>query len=191
MTKIWTTEADYPASRMARYDEAASKMDRFELQAATRVATPVPLSFELPRNGRSRIRDYGVIWSDILVPLVNEAVRRAIEARVDNDDVQFIPAVIRSGGEAIEGAYFLLNPTTTVDVVDRDASEPIVVKIPGFPDATVGFRRLVLRADFPANGMGRQCDSASYIVVGDQLADAVLRAANKGVRFTTGIPPVG
>ena len=191
MTKIWTTEADYPASRMARYDEAASGIGRLELQAATRIATPVPLSFELPRNGRARMRGYGVIWSDILVPLVNEAVRVAIEARVDDDDVQFIPAMIGSGAEAIEGADFLLNPTTKVDVVDRDASEPIVVKIPGFPDATVGFRRLVLRADFPANGMGRQYDSASYIVVGDQLADAILRAANKGVRFTTGIPPVG
>ncbi|WP_232433399.1 hypothetical protein [Burkholderia ubonensis] len=82
----------------------------------------------------------------------------------------------------------LLNPTRKVDLVDHDASEPIVVKILGFPDAKVGFKKMVLRPDFPANGIGRQCDSPTCIVVGDQLADGVLRATKKGVRLTTGIP---
>ncbi len=191
MTKIWTTEADYPERRMARYDDAKNGVDRFELQAGKRVATPAPLSFELPRSGRSKIGDYGVIWSDILIPLVSEAVRVAIEALVNDDDVQFIPAVIGSSGGAIDGAYFLLNPLRKVDAVDHDASEPIMVKIHGFPDAKVGFKKMVLRPDFPAIGIGRQSDSPTYIVVGDQLADAVLRAAKKGVRFTPGIPPAG
>ncbi len=139
----------------------------------------------------SKIRDYGVIWSDILVPLVSEAVRVAIEELVNDDDVQFIPADIRASGEAIDGSYFLLNPTRKVDVVDHDASEPMVVKVSGFPDAKVGFKKMVLRPEFPANGIGRQYDSPTYIIVGDQLADAVLRATKKGVRFTTGIPPAG
>lgn len=191
MTKIWTTEADYPESRMALYDEARNEVDRFELQAAKRLVSPVPLLFELPKKGLSKIRDYGVIWSDILIPLVSEAVRVAIEELVNDDDVQFIPADIRSSGEAIDGSYFLLNPTRKVDVVDHDASEPIVVKVSGFPDAKVGFKKMVLRPEFPANGIGRQYDSPTYIIVGDQLADAVLRATKKGVRFTTGIPPAG
>ncbi|MCA8272887.1 hypothetical protein LGN17_10210 [Burkholderia sp. AU30280] len=139
----------------------------------------------------SKIRDYGVIWSDILIPLVSEAVRVAIEELVNDDDVQFIPADIRSSGEAIDGSYFLLSPTRMVDVVDHDVSEPIVVKVSGFPDAKVGFKKMVLRPEFPANGIGRQYDSPTYIIVGDQLADAVLRATKKGVRFTTGIPPAG
>ncbi|WP_232442274.1 imm11 family protein [Burkholderia ubonensis] len=191
MTKIWTTEADYPESRMALYDEAKSGVDRFELQAAKPLVRPASLFFELPQKGLPKIRDYGVIWSDILIPLVSEAVRVAIEKLANDDDVQFIPAVIRSSGEAIDGSYFLLNPTRKVDVVDHDASEPIVVKISGFPDAKVGFRRMVLRPDFPANGIGRQYDSLTCIVVGDQLADAVLRATKNGVGFTTGIPPAG
>lgn len=191
MTKIWTTEADCPESRMARYDEAKSGVDRFELQAAKHLISPAPLLFELPKNGLSKIRDYGVIWSDILIPLVSEAVCVAIEEQANGDDVQFIPAIIRSSGEAIDGSYFLLNPTRKVDVVDHDASEPIVVKIAGFPDAKVGFKKMVLGPDFPANGIGRQYDSPTYIVVGDQLADAVLRATKNGVRFTTGIPPAG
>lgn len=143
------------------------------------------------KNGLSKIRDYGVIWSDILIPLVSEAVCVAIEEQANGDDVQFIPAIIRSSGEAIDGSYFLLNPTRKVDVTDHDASEPIVVKIAGFPDAKVGFKKMVLGPDFPANGIGRQYDSPTYIVVGDQLADAVLRATKNGVRFTTGIPPAG
>ncbi|WP_241301089.1 imm11 family protein [Burkholderia stabilis] len=176
---------------MALYDEAKNGVDRFELQAATRIVRSDPLLFEFPKKGLSKIRDYGVIWSDILIPLVNEAVRAAIEELVNDDDVQFIPAVIRSSGEIIDGAYFLLNPTRKVDVVDHDASEPIVVKVSGFPDAKVGFKKMVLRPDFSANGIGRQYDSLTYIVVGDQLADAVLRATKKGVRFIAGIPPAG
>lgn len=191
MTKIWATEADYPESRMALYDEAKNGVDRFELQEAKRLARLDPLLFELPKKGLSKIRDYGVIWSDILIPLVSEAVRVAIEELANDDDVQFIPAVVRSNGEAIDGSYFLLNPTRKVDVVDHDASEPIVVKVSGFPDAKVGFKKMVLRSDFPANGIGRQYDSPTYIVVGDQLANAVLRATRKGVRFTTGIHPAG
>ncbi len=191
MTKIWTTEADYPESRMALYDEVKNGVDRFELQAATRLVRSDPLVFELPKKGLSKIQDYGVIWSDILIPLVSEAVRIAIEELAIDGDVQFIPAVIKSNGEAIGGSYFRLNPMRKVDVVDHDASEPIVVKISGFPDAKVGFKKMVLRSDFSANGIGRQYDSPTYIVVGDQLADAVLRATKKGVRFTTGIPPAG
>lgn len=191
MTKIWTTEADYPESRMALYDEAKNGVDRFELQAATRTVRSDPLLFELPKKSLSKIRDYGVIWSDILIPLVNEAVRAAIEELVNEDNVQFIPAVIRSNGEIVDDAYFLLNSTRKVDVVDHDASEPTVVKVSGFPDAKVGFKKMVLRPDFSANGIGRQYDSLTYIVVGDQLADAVLRATKKGVRFIAGIPPAG
>lgn len=191
MTKIWTAEANYPESRMALYDEAKNGVNRFELQAAQRLVRPAPLLFELPKNGLSKIRDYGIIWSDILIPLVSEAVRVAIEELANDDEVQFIPAVIRSNGEAIDGSYFLLNPTRKVDVVDHDASEPIVVKISGFPDAKVGFKKMVLRPDFSVNGIGRQYDSPTYIVVGDQLADAVLRSTKKGVRFATGIPTAG
>ncbi|MBR7987116.1 hypothetical protein KDX04_14945 [Burkholderia cenocepacia] len=189
MTKIWTTEADYPESRMALYDEAKNQVDRFDLQAATRLTKSNPLVFDLPKKGLAKIRDYGVIWSNILIPLVSEAVRVAIEGLANDGDVQFIPAVIESDGKAIDGSYFLLNPVRKVDVVDHDASEPIVVKIPGFPDAKVGFKKMVLRSDFSANGIGRQYDSLTYIVVGDRLAKAVLRATKKGVRFTTGIPP--
>ncbi|AYZ67150.1 hypothetical protein EGY31_29015 [Burkholderia multivorans] len=191
MAKIWTTEVDYPESRMALYDEAKSGVDRFELQAAKSLVRPAPLLFEFPKRGLSKIRDYGVIWSDILIPLVSEAVRVVIEDLANDGDVQFIPAVIESDGGAIDGSYFLLNPTRKVDVVDHDASESIVVKISGFPDAKVGFKKMVLRPDFPANGIGRQYDSPTYIVVGDQLADGVLCATKKGVRFTAGIPPAG
>ncbi|WP_260434916.1 imm11 family protein [Burkholderia sp. Bp8992] len=176
---------------MALYDEAANGVDRFELQAAKRLVRSDPLVFELPKKGLSKIQDYGVIWSNILIPLVSEAVRAAIEGLADDNDVQFIPVVIRSNGEAIDGSYFLLNPIRKVDVVDHDASEPIVVKVSGFPDAKVGFKKMVLRPDFSENGIGRQFDSPTYIVVGDRLADAVLCATKKGVRFITGIPPVG
>ncbi|ABK07215.1 hypothetical protein QDD82_004412 [Burkholderia cepacia] len=189
MTKIWTTEADYPESRMALYDEAKNQVDRFDLQAATRLTKSNPLVFDLPKKGVAKIQDYGVIWSNILIPLVSEAVRVAIEGLANDGDVQFIPAVIESDGKAIDGSYFLLNPVRKVDVIDHDASEPIVVKIPGFPDAKVGFKKMVLRSDFSANGIGRQYDSLTYIVVGDRLAEAVLCATKKGVRFTTGIPP--
>ncbi|WP_249176331.1 imm11 family protein [Burkholderia cenocepacia] len=174
---------------MALYDEAKNQVDRFDLQAATRLTKSNPLVFDLPKKGLAKIRDYGVIWSNILIPLVSEAVRVAIEGLANDGDVQFIPAVIESDGKAIDGSYFLLNPVRKVDVVDHDASEPIVVKIPGFPDAKVGFKKMVLRSDFSANGIGRQYDSLTYIVVGDRLAKAVLRATKKGVRFTTGIPP--
>ncbi|WP_322089240.1 imm11 family protein [Burkholderia sp. BCC1999] len=191
MTKIWTTEADYPESLMAVYDEAKSGMDRFELQAAKRFVNPTPLLFELPQKGSPRIRDYGVIWSNILIPLVNEAVRAAIEGLANDGDVQFIPAVIESRGDVADDTYFLLNPTRKVDVVDHDASEPVMVKIPGFPDVKVGFNKMILRLEFPANGVGRQYDSPTYIIVGDQLADAVLHATKNGVRFTTGIPSAG
>jgi hypothetical protein len=192
MTKIWTTEADYPESRMALYDEANSGVDRFELQAAKRLVRADPLLFDLPKKGLPKIRDYGVVWSDILIPLVSESVRDAIIGVLANDDdVQFIRAVIRSGGDDIGGSYFLLNPMRTVDVVDHEVSEPIVVKVSGFPDAKVGFKKMVLRPDFPGNGIGRQHESMTYVVVGDQLADAVLRATKKGVRFTAGIPPIG
>ncbi|WP_241026019.1 DUF1629 domain-containing protein [Burkholderia sp. Tr-20390] len=176
---------------MALFNEETNGLDRFELQAAKRLVRPAPLLFELPKKGLPKIRDYGVIWSDILIPLVSEAVRAAIEGLANDDDVQFIPAVLRSSGETIDGSYYLLNPMRKVDVVDHDASEPIVVKISGFPDAKVGFKKMVLRSDFPANGIGRQFDSPTYIVVGDRLADAVLRATKKGVRFTAGIPPAG
>ncbi|WP_322026696.1 hypothetical protein [Burkholderia sp. BCC1977] len=74
-------------------------------------------------------------------------------------------------------------------MVDRDASVPIVVKISGFSDGKVGFKKMVLRSYFSANGIGRQCDFPTYIVVGDRLADAVLCITKKGVRFTTGILP--
>ncbi|RQT08803.1 hypothetical protein DF051_30885 [Burkholderia contaminans] len=191
MTKIWTTEAGYPENRMALFNEKENGLNRFELQAATHFVRPDPVLFDFPQEGLPRIRDYGVIWSDILIPLVSEAVRAAIEGLANDDDVQFIPAVLRSSGETIDGSYYLLNPMRKVDVVDHDASEPIVVKISGFPDAKVGFKKMVLRSDFPANGIGRQFDSPTYIVVGDRLADAVLRATKKGVRFTAGIPPAG
>lgn len=191
MTKIWTTEADYPESRMARYDEAKNGVDRFELQAGKRLARPAPLSFELPGSALPKIRDYDVIWSDILIPLVSEAVRVAIEKVANDEGVQFIPAVVGSSRGTIDAPYFLLNPLAKVDAVDHDASEPIVVKIHGFPDAKVGFKKMVLRPAFPANGIGRQYDSPTYIVVGDQLADAVLRVAKKGVRFATGLPTGG
>ncbi|MNY78796.1 hypothetical protein D3C86_2191880 [compost metagenome] len=65
-----------------------------------------------------------------------------------------------------------------------------MMKISGFPDAKVGFEKMVLRSDFPVNGIGRQHGSLSYIVVGDQLANAVLGATKKGVRLISGIPPV-
>jgi len=54
MAKIWTTEPDYPESRMALYDEAQNWMDRFELREAKRLARLDPLLFELPKKGCQR-----------------------------------------------------------------------------------------------------------------------------------------
>jgi hypothetical protein len=189
MAKIWTTEADYPESRMAIYDEAKSGVERFDLQGAKFCSKHGPLYFDLPKKGLAAIGGYGVIWSDILVPLINQQVRDAIERVAEMADVQFIPVLIKCGATVLGAEYFLINPTKVVDAVDHANSEPIVVKVSGFPDAKVGFRKMVLRNDFPGNGFGRQRDSLSYIVVGDQLAAAVSSATKKGVRFISGLPP--
>jgi hypothetical protein len=189
MTKIWTTEANYPEHRMALYNYRENEMDRFELQAAKRFVRIKPLSFGLPWAGVDKIRSYGVIWTDILIPLVSDPVRVAITEVASDENVQFIPVTIKSRGQVINEEYFLLNPTQKIDAIDHNLSDPIMVNVSGHPPAKVGFKRMVLRSDFPPNGIGRQIDSMSFIIVGDYLVDAVLSVSNRGVRFVTGIPP--
>lgn len=78
-----------------------------------------------------------------------------------------------------------MNPTKKVDAVDQDKSIPRIYKVPGFPDARMGYERMVLRSDFPAWGIGRQHDALSQIIIGDELAAAVTARTKKGVRFTS------
>lgn len=191
MTKIWTKESDYPVTRVALYDEARNAIDCFDLKAAKYLGDLDLLLFDLPPKGLEKIENYGVIWSDILIPLVSKNVRDAINDSTNNEDVQFIPVKINSNGKTVNGLYFLLNPLKVVDIVDHENSVPSIVKVSGFPDAKVGFKKMILRPDFPLNGIGRQHESLSYIVVGDQLAEVVLRATGKGVRFIAGLPPTG
>jgi hypothetical protein len=190
MTKIWAAEEYYPEIKTALFDEKKSKMTRlecFELKAAKRFTGSNFLHFNIPKKGLVKIQEYGVIDSDILIPLVNSIVREAIEKLVSSEDIQFVPVIFNFSKTTI-GSYFLLNPLKIVDVIDHEKSEPIMIKIPGAPDVKVGFKKMILNSNFPANGIGRQKELLSYIAVGDQLAIAISEATKRGVRFISGRP---
>ena len=166
MTKIWTTEADYPESRMVIYDEAASTVPSFQLKEGQSAEDGVVLNFRFPKKiVFSKEREFDVLWSNILVPLVSAKIRNTMEDRAI-EHIQFISCSIKNGDRSIDGFYYLINPTQTVNAVDEKKSEPLMVKIPGAADAKLGFKKLVLKQGFPENGIARQVDALSNILVG-------------------------
>jgi hypothetical protein len=186
MTKVWSIEVDYPQSRMADYDEVASGLARNDLQPLNSRIDRDLLHFALSTKvDPAKISaEYGVLWSNILAPLANGEIASMIAAEASEWGVQFIPAIIKVGEKSLKD-YVLLNPTKKVDAVDQGQSIPRVFKVPGFPDARMGYERMVLRSDFPEWGIGRQHDAPSQIVVGAKLAAAVMARTKKGVRFTS------
>jgi len=167
---------------MADYDEVASGLARHDLQPLNSRIDCDLLHFAMSTTVAPDkiVAEYGVLWTNILVPLVNRDIYAVITARAGGWDVQFIPVVVKVG-KAFLKDYFLLNPTKRVDAVDQNKSIPRIYKTPGFPDARMGYERMVLRSDFPAWGIGRQHDALSQIVVGDELAAAITARTKNGV----------
>lgn len=171
---------------MADYDEVTSGLARNSLQPLNSRIDCDLLHFRMSTKvDLAKIAaEYSVLWTNILAPLVNREIYTMITAAASDWEVQFIPVIIKVGKEFLKD-NFLVNPTKKVDAVDQDKSIPRIYKGPGFPDARMGYERMVLRSDFPAWGIGRQHDALSQIIIGDELAAAVTARTKKGVRFTS------
>lgn len=173
---------------MVDYDETKSGVPAFDLKECKEVSKGTHLYFRFPRKVPPRVLgEYDAFWSNVLIPLIGPRIIEVLN-RMGVQDVQLVPCTIENGAELLEEQYYLLNPLTKVQAVDGGLSEPQYAKIPGFPDALIGYKKLRFK-EIPATAIARQEDFLPHILVGESVAGAIDRMGAKGVRLARGIPP--
>lgn len=186
MTKLWKPEEYYPQKYVALYDEAANRIDPFEIKIGRSVEVSRPLSFYFGEKVKfAQLKNIDVILSNKMIPIANNRTKKLIED-YSAGDVQFIECILNtSEGQMLD--FWAMNFIKKISAIDHSKSKPIIVKIPGFGDEVAGYRELVLIDDIPEFSIARVFDYLPYIAVRDELADMLVKAKIKGIRFTPGI----
>jgi hypothetical protein len=179
MTYIWQIHDNYPESMIGEYDRKTGP-DRSLLKNAkdlSHVGLPWCFAF---RGHVSRLRQFDDLANNAMVPLISPRLSEIVMT-IAEKDAQLLPVEIHARDGEIRD-YRLLNALVSLSAVNRLDSEFSL--IPG-TDAIMSFRRLALIDDcLDGHHLARCAEYGSYLLVSEQLANAILEARVTGMQLT-------
>lgn len=175
---LWVTPATLHDDQIGRWD-ATQAGDHLKFLRGERLEETTE-SHVIRYRSQVSLEGFDVLALDASIPVVNERAAEVIR-QAGGEDVQFITAKVVAG-EGQVGPYWLVNATRTVRCIDFERS--IYTRMPGAPDAVMGFKSLRLHGDRMGDArVARDVDYRSLLYVSPGFAAVVRQAGLRGLTF--------